>query len=352
VSSEARRVGPSGFERPSELTRNEIVHYLWGVYQRSPTKLDAHGDFTWKDQAAAERAGMSVQDYVVGGMDSDFRELLYYAGAAMDAAGIHWTILSGFRDDYRQTIATGLKARPGTSLHGGSITTGGYGHGCAADLGSADGASNDTVWGWLRVHAAEFGLQQPLPSVDPAHVQPRAAWREQAATLRLEHPAPKHFGSGTPIADNTSENTGAPNVNGQSHVSYEAACAHGRLPVQQSGKAQDSRTAKGLSSARLPDGTGPTGKKTAMALTGTILEPMWFVQLAGGVTESAALASFDRIQRKYDRVLGAYRPIVMRATGAGYRWYRARIALTDRAMATKLCSSLHAVGGDCLVLAK
>jgi hypothetical protein len=126
---------------------------------------------------------MSVSDYVIGGMDPDFRELLYHAGLAMDLAGIHWTILSGFRDDYRQSIAAGLKAHPGNSFHGGSIATGGYGHGCAADLASADGVSNQDVWQWLAVHGAEFGLQRPLPAVDPAHVQPRGAWHGLAAVL-------------------------------------------------------------------------------------------------------------------------------------------------------------------------
>jgi hypothetical protein len=57
-------------------------------------------------------------------MDRDFREVLYRAGLAMDAVGIHWTILSAFRDDYRQSLASGYKARIGDSLHGGSATTG------------------------------------------------------------------------------------------------------------------------------------------------------------------------------------------------------------------------------------
>jgi hypothetical protein len=36
---------------------------------------------------------------------------LFAAGHAMDAAGVEWTILSGFRDDFRQNLAAGLKAR-------------------------------------------------------------------------------------------------------------------------------------------------------------------------------------------------------------------------------------------------
>src|SRR5207244_2655032 len=105
-------------------------------------------------------------------------------GLAMDAAGVQWTILSGFRDDYRQGLAAGLRAHPGKSFHGGSIATGGYGYGCAVDVAHADRDLNQVVWQWLTLHGAEFGLQRPLPRRDPAHVQPRGGWHELAATLR------------------------------------------------------------------------------------------------------------------------------------------------------------------------
>ncbi len=36
--------------------------------KRSLTKL-VDNDFTWKDPKAAERVGMSMRDYVIGGMD-------------------------------------------------------------------------------------------------------------------------------------------------------------------------------------------------------------------------------------------------------------------------------------------
>ena len=98
---------------------DEVKAYLWSVYQRSPTKVDGHGDFTWKDVSAAGRSGLSVEDYVIGGLDPDFRELLFAAGHAMDAAGVGWTILSGFRDDFRQDLVSGLKARVNNSFHGG-----------------------------------------------------------------------------------------------------------------------------------------------------------------------------------------------------------------------------------------
>jgi hypothetical protein len=162
---------------------DEVDQYLWAVYERSPTKQDSTGDFTWKDAAAAVHLGMSVKTYVIGGMDADLRELLYHAGLAMDAAGIHWTILSAFRDDYRQSLASGLKAHTNNSLHGGSTATGGYGHGCAVDIKDAEGNS-DTVWHWLDKNSARVGLQRLLPRADPAHVQPRGAWHRLAVALR------------------------------------------------------------------------------------------------------------------------------------------------------------------------
>ena len=146
--------------------------------------MDLHGDFTWKDSAAASVWGLSMEDYAVGGMDPDFRELLFAAGRAMDAAGINWSILSGFRDDFRQSLAVGLRARGGNSFHGGSVATGGYGHGCAADLASSDGLSDDKIWSWLDRHGQQFGLRRPLRVIDPAHVQPTAGWRTLAVVLR------------------------------------------------------------------------------------------------------------------------------------------------------------------------
>ena len=56
----------------------------------------------------------------------------------MDDAGFLPGITSAFRDDYRQSIASGNKAASDRSYHGGS-RRGGYGHGLAADLVSVKG---------------------------------------------------------------------------------------------------------------------------------------------------------------------------------------------------------------------
>jgi hypothetical protein len=170
-------------EKAAAGTMEEIDEYLWEVYQRSPIKRDSAGDFTWKDPAAAQRFGVSLPAYVIGGMDPDFREQLYHAGRAMDAAGIRWSILSAFRDDYRQSIASGFKAKPGYSLHGGSARTGGYGHGQAVDIAGEDGNAS-VVWQWIDRHGEKFGLYRPMPGADPPHIQPRSSWRELALTMR------------------------------------------------------------------------------------------------------------------------------------------------------------------------
>ena len=171
---------------PPRPKANDIDQYLWEVYQRQPTKKDRGGDFTWKDPAAANRMGKTLQAYVIAGMDADFRELVYHAGKAMDAAGIEWTIVSGFRDDWRQSIASGIKARTGYSRHGGSVAVGGYGHGRAIDIGHVDRERSHEVFRWLDSNGAKYALHRPHRSFDPPHVEPRVEWRRLASKMRRE----------------------------------------------------------------------------------------------------------------------------------------------------------------------
>jgi hypothetical protein len=174
---------PAVRRRAGVPNMDEVDKYLWEVYQRTPTKHDHSGDFTWKDPAAAKRMGLSLPEYAISGMDPDFREQLYHAGQAMDAAGIQWSMLSAFRDDYRQRLASGFKARVGRSLHGGSGATGGWGHGRAVDLTSAEGDAS-VVWKWIDANGAKFGLYRPIPGPDPAHTQSRGDWHKAAVALR------------------------------------------------------------------------------------------------------------------------------------------------------------------------
>jgi hypothetical protein len=162
---------------------DQVDDYLWEVYRRIPTKKDGTGDFTWKDPAAAKHMHLALKDYVIGGMDPEFREQLYHAGRAMDAAGLQWSMLSAFRDDYRQGLASGFKASVGNSLHGGSRRTGGYGHGRAIDITGPEGKESD-VWHWIDARGTKYGLHRPLPGADPAHVQQRDDGHKIALALR------------------------------------------------------------------------------------------------------------------------------------------------------------------------
>jgi hypothetical protein len=135
-------------------------------------------DFTWKDPKAAEKAGMPLMQYVIGGMDRTFKLRLYRALRALDDAGLSPGITSAFRDDYRQSLATGLKAAADGSYHGGS-RHGGYGHGLAADVVSVKGEtrserlrSSDELWKWIDAHSNEFGIGRPYLDKDPPHLAP------------------------------------------------------------------------------------------------------------------------------------------------------------------------------------
>ena len=194
-----------------------IDRYLWSLYERTP-KIDAisvpeqttvmvrrkgrasiitkaitklvEEDFTWKDLRAAERAEMPLIDYVIGGMDPSFRGTLYHALRALEEIGLMPGITSAFRDDYRQSIATGQKAQNDRSYHGGSFR-GGYGHGLAADIVSVNGgtraerlASSSQLWKWIDTHEKELGIGRPYLDRDPPHIAPIDG--EEYAKHRLE----------------------------------------------------------------------------------------------------------------------------------------------------------------------
>jgi hypothetical protein len=182
-----------------------IDEYLWSLYERTP-KIDTNkvtekikttvttkgktrtviktvikyvvGDFTWKDPIAAQRAGMPLKDYVIGGLDRGFKLKLYHALRAMDDAGLMPGITSAFRDDYRQSIASGTTAASDSSYHGGS-RRGGYGRALAVDLVSVKGetrmerfASSEKLWQWIDAREQELGIGRPYLHKDPPHVAP------------------------------------------------------------------------------------------------------------------------------------------------------------------------------------
>ena len=144
---------------------------------RSFTRL-VDEDFGWKDPKAAQKAGMPMTDYVIGGMDPNFKLRLFQALHAAEQNGLSPGITSAFRDDYRQSLASGLRAATDRSYHGGSFR-GGYGHGLAADVVSVKGgtrdqrwSSSEMLWKWIDEHGKEFGIGRPYLDRDPAHFAP------------------------------------------------------------------------------------------------------------------------------------------------------------------------------------
>jgi hypothetical protein len=200
-------VNVSPLEASDECVLSEecIDQYLWSVYERArkvdtikvqeqiKTTVKKNGksrtvtktvtklvneDFTWKDPHAAEKAGMSVAQYVIGGMDRAFKARLYHLFRALDDAGLAPGMTSGFRDDYRQSIASGNKAATNRSYHGGSLR-GGYGHGLAADIVSVKGEtrserciSSQILWKWIDANGKEYGIGRPYLDKDPPHIAP------------------------------------------------------------------------------------------------------------------------------------------------------------------------------------
>jgi hypothetical protein len=209
-----------------------VDRYLWTLYQRAPkedavkveekrqvtvkrkgkqvsvTRTVSHvadEDFGWKDPKAADKANMPVVDYVIGGMDHDFKLRLFQMLHAAEQAGLAPGITSAFRDDYRQSIASGLKAADNRSYHGGSLH-GGYGHGLAADIVSIKGAtradrlvSTNILWSWIDKNGRDFGIGRPYLGRDPPHCAPidgeeyakhqpgRAARHASLATAPAKH---------------------------------------------------------------------------------------------------------------------------------------------------------------------
>jgi len=199
---------PAASSEGIDACRNSDVcidQYLWSLYERTPKvdtvkveeriklKVKNKGkmrtvvkiltkyiteDFAWKDPKAAQKAGRLLQDYVIGGMDRGFKQKLYGALRAMDESGFSPGITSGFRDNYRQELASGNKAASDSSYHGGS-RRGGYGHGVAADLVSVRGETraerytwSEILWKWIDAHEKELGIGRPYLDRDPPHVAP------------------------------------------------------------------------------------------------------------------------------------------------------------------------------------
>ncbi|MEY4746954.1 MAG: hypothetical protein RLZZ416_3 [Candidatus Parcubacteria bacterium] len=200
--------------------QRHIEDYLWSAYRRAPLKIDSGGDFTWKDITGALNAGMTLHDYVIGGMNFDIKTGLYAMGKAMDAEEIAWSFLAAYRG-LERPAATGqvVASNPRNSQH----YAGGYGQGNAADVAAGESfpikleeqdngktidvnqakrdAANKVVWDWIAKNGSKYGMRTNFIGNDPAHVQPGdekilAKEREQIA---LEVNGSKVFAGNAPL---------------------------------------------------------------------------------------------------------------------------------------------------------
>src|SRR5262249_5549313 len=113
-----------------------IDRYLWSLYQRTPkedtikvpeqTKVTVKRrgkrvtvtrtitrlvdeDFAWKDPKAAEKAGMPMADYVIGGMDRSFKVKLFHMLHSAEQAGLSPGITNAFHHDHPHPLANALQ---------------------------------------------------------------------------------------------------------------------------------------------------------------------------------------------------------------------------------------------------
>jgi hypothetical protein len=274
-----------------------IDRYLWSLYERAP-KVDAvrivetrkvtvkrkgksrtvvvsvaryaDEDFAWKDVAAAGMNGMPLMTYVIGGMDRDFKRTLYIALRRMDEASLMPGITSAFRDDYRQTIASGNKAQADRSYHGGSAR-GGYGHGRAVDLVSVMGATraerfraSRDLWTWIDANGAEVGIGRPYRDRDAPHVA--LIGGEEYAKHRGSRSADARTADQSADAKTTDAKTTATESTGRQAVRNEsrhgrragasARVARGATAKANTGKAKAAKaTAAGATKAQRPAAT-------------------------------------------------------------------------------------------------
>src|SRR6185437_5221693 len=79
----------------------------------------------------------------------------------------------------------------------------------------------------------------------------------------------------------------------------------------------------------------------------------WGVQIAASFSRASAMRAFARVQHDFYSVIGGKNPFVLGSVvrSRGFRpFYRVRIGAQSRREADKICASLEAAGGACVVL--
>ena len=75
----------------------------------------------------------------------------------------------------------------------------------------------------------------------------------------------------------------------------------------------------------------------------------WGVQLAGNWSEGRVLATYERLRRKHEAVLGDRIPLILTARRSDLPTYSVRVSEKSRADADALCAKLRVKGGACVV---
>ena len=216
LTTPARASVPSKSSTSAWSWRSCVDRYLWALYQRTPkedtikeqerrkvsvkkrgkmvtvtrtfTKL-VDEDFSWKDPKAAQKAGMSMMDYVIGGMDRSFKLKLFHSFTRRRRPACHRASPARSVTTIANRSQAASRRRATGPIHGGS-SRGGYGHGLAADIVSVQGGdrdkrftSSEKLWKWVDANGKKFGIGRPYLGRDPPHVAP-VDGREYAAPQR------------------------------------------------------------------------------------------------------------------------------------------------------------------------
>jgi hypothetical protein len=138
--------------------------------------------------------------------------------------------------------------------------------------------------------------------------------------------------------------------------------AYVRIVTGYTAEAWASQPLPQLQSSNTPTGNTPTGARCVelaklmidspqrrLPLTSSPAWGPWGVQLAGNWSEGRVLATYERLRRKYDAVLGDRLPLVLYARRHELPTFAVRVSEKSRADADALCAKLRAAGGACIV---
>jgi hypothetical protein len=184
----------------------------------------------------------------------------------------------------------------------------------------------------------------PMPAPAPAHAQPAppakppraAAEPAPRPVAHAEAPA-RHAAAPSNAPLSLSPNASAPARTAQRSVRTAAVAA----------------TPTRIAPARAvaPTHTAPTRAAAPTRIAPAASSGGYAVQIASRHNEADAKVSFHSLQAKYPRQLGGRQPLIRRVDlGAKGIYYRAMVGPFGSAEeASKLCSSLKAAGGQCLI---